>query len=455
MNKSKELLVDLKNESALKEQAFKKEMIDLIITSPPYNVGKEYGSKEEDNLTYEEYLKFSETWLKNCYLWAKKAGRLCLNIPLDKNKNGKNSVYADITVIAKKVGWKYHTTIVWNEGNISKRTAWGSWMSASAPFVISPVEVIVVLYKEEWKKPSLESSDISKWDFMEWTNGLWTFNGENSKKIGHPSPFPRELPKRCIKLFSFIGDKVLDPFAGSGTTLIEAINHQRYALGLEINEKYVKISQERIKRECYSSPEEKFLLNYLRNKGETQRFEKILEKLGINDWNKTYKNQRPSQFIKQIWEKELVNELPNSTRGALFEYLIAYCLSLNEILPFYTQVKVNLVVGAIYDIVLFDEKLSPIVLSIKTSLRERYKQAFLEARVLKDVYSSSKSYLLTLSGSEYKARKKENEQDSSPILDDVIAVDTEEFDNFLEKLKSAEFRKATKQQIITQGKLFE
>jgi DNA modification methylase len=75
----------------------------------------------------------------------------------------------------------------------------------------------------------------------------------------------------------------LDPFAGSGTTLIEAINHQRYALGLEINEKYVKISQERIKRECYSSPEEKFLLNYLRNKGETQRFEKILEKLGIND----------------------------------------------------------------------------------------------------------------------------------------------------------------------------
>jgi hypothetical protein len=124
-------------------------------------------------------------------------------------------------------------------------------------------------------------------------------------------------------------------------------------------------------------------------------------------------------------------------------------------LPFYTQVKINLVVGAIYDIVLFDEKLSPIVLSIKTSLRERYKQAFLEARVLKDVYSSSKSYLLTLSGSEYKARKKENEQDSSPILDDVIAVDTEEFDNFLEKLKSVEFRKATKQQIITQGRLFE
>jgi hypothetical protein len=119
------------------------------------------------------------------------------------------------------------------------------------------------------------------------------------------------------------------------------------------------------------------------------------------------------------------------------------------------QAKINLVDGVIYDVVLFNEKLSPIVLSIKTSLRERYKQAFLEARVLRDVYSSSRSYLLTLNSSEYKTRKKENQQEVSPILDDVIAVDTEEFDKFLEELKDMEFRKSTKQQIITQGKLFE
>lgn len=454
MNK-KQPFYELKNESALDENSITKETIDLTITSPPYNVGKDYGLKEEDNLTYEEYLKFSESWLKNCYLWAKKSGRLCLNIPLDKNKNGKNSVYADITTIAKKVGWKYQTTIIWNEQNISKRTAWGSWMSASAPFVISPVEVIVVLYKEEWKKISLESPDINKWDFMEWTNGLWTFNGENSKKVGHPSPFPRELPKRCIKLFSFVGDVILDPFTGSGTTLIETINHQRKALGLEINQKYIEISHERIKKECYFSAEEKFRYNYLRNKGETEKFEKILGELGINNWKSIYKNQSSSQLIKQIWEKELVKELPNSTRGALFEYLIAYCLNSQKILPFYLQAKINLVDGVIYDIVLFNEKLSPIVLSIKTSLRERYKQAFLEARVLRDVYSSSKSYLLTLNGSEYKTRKRENQQEDSPILDGVIAVDTEEFDKFLEELKNTELRKSTKQQIITQGKLFE
>jgi len=455
MSKKPEQLVDLRNESVLNENVFEKNTIDLIVTSPPYNVGKDYGSKEEDNLTYKEYLKFSETWLKNCYNWAKKTGRLCLNIPLDKNKNGKNSVYVDIAFIAKKVGWKYQTTIIWNEGNISKRTAWGSWMSASAPFVISPVEVIVVLYKEEWKKPSFEPSDISKWDFMEWTNGLWTFNGENSKKVGHPSPFPRELPKRCIKLFSFVGDNVLDPFAGSGTTLIEAINHQRKALGLEVNQKYIEISRERIRRECYFSAEEKFRFNYLRNKGETEKFEKILEELGINDWNTIYKSQSSSRLIKNIWKKEIVKNLPNSTRGTLLEYLIAYCLNSQGILPFYLQAKINLVDGVIYDVVLFNEKLSPIVLSVKTSLRERYKQAFLEARVLRDVYSSSRSYLLTLNSSEYKTRKKENKQEVSPILDDVIAVDTEEFDKFLEELKDMEFRKSTKQQIITQGKLFE
>jgi len=102
-------------------------------------------------------------------------GRFCLNIPLDKNKGGQQSVYADITTIAKRVGWKYHSTIIWNEQNISRRTAWGSWLSASAPYVIAPVETIVILYKNRWKKLSGSGkSDITKEEFMEWTNGVWT-----------------------------------------------------------------------------------------------------------------------------------------------------------------------------------------------------------------------------------------------------------------------------------------
>lgn len=175
-------------------------MLDLIITSPPYNVGIEYGL-DDDTKDYNAYLKWSCKWIKNCYFWLKSGGRFCLNIPLDKNKGGQQSVEADLTQIAKKIGFKYHSSIIWNEGNISRRTAWGSWLNASAPDVIAPVELIVVLYKDEWKKQNKGISTITKDEFMAWTNGLWCFNGESKKRIGHPAPFPRELPKRCIKLF--------------------------------------------------------------------------------------------------------------------------------------------------------------------------------------------------------------------------------------------------------------
>jgi hypothetical protein len=125
--------------------------IDLIVTSPPYNVDIHYNS-HADNLTYREYLDFTQKWIQKCYKLAKDDCRFCLNIPLDKNKGGQQSVGADITKIAKEIGWKYHSTIIWNEGNISRRTAWGSYKSASAPYVIAPVELILVLYKNNWKK---------------------------------------------------------------------------------------------------------------------------------------------------------------------------------------------------------------------------------------------------------------------------------------------------------------
>ena len=225
--------------------------VDLIVTSPPYNVDIQYNS-HEDGASYENYLRFTEQWLDKCYDLARDDGRFCLNIPLDKNKGGQQSVCADITSIAKQVGWQYHSTIVWNEGNISRRTAWGSWMSASAPYVIAPVEVIVVLYKERWKKTSgSRENDITKQEFMDWTNGVWTFNGQSKKGAGgHPAAFPVELPRRCIKLFSFVGDTVLDPFVGSGSTLIAASQNGRKGIGVEIDEDYCDIAVQRLKREA-------------------------------------------------------------------------------------------------------------------------------------------------------------------------------------------------------------
>lgn len=223
--------------------------IDLIITSPPYNVDIKYNS-HNDKVTYEDYRNFSLRWMKRCFRLLKDDGRFCLNIPLDKNKGGQQSVGADLTTIAKKIGFSYHSTIIWNEGNISRRTAWGSWKSASAPYVIAPVELIVVLYKKSWKKISGSGeSDISREEFMNWTNGLWTFNGEKKKKTGHPAPFPVELPLRCTKLFSFVGDTVLDPFMGSGSTLVAAARCNRKSIGIEIDPGYCEIAAKRIEGE--------------------------------------------------------------------------------------------------------------------------------------------------------------------------------------------------------------
>lgn len=234
------------NDDVCQPNLFAKEFIDLIVTSPPYNVGIDYNSND-DSVSYEDYLDFSRQWIKNCYRWSKPHARLLLNIPLDKNKGGHRSVGADLTRIAQDSAWNYHSTIVWNEGNISRRTAWGSWMSASAPFVIAPVELIVVLYKDSWKKRlGSKTSDISREEFMAWTNGMWTFNGESKKRIGHPAPFPRELPYRCIKLFSYIDDVVFDPFLGSGTTLIEAHNNHRIGVGVEIDKSYCELAQSRL-----------------------------------------------------------------------------------------------------------------------------------------------------------------------------------------------------------------
>ena len=235
----------LVNDDVLSTTAVCDESIDLIVTSPPYNVNIEYNT-HLDGDDYPSYLYWTERWLRRCYNWLKADGRMCLNIPLDKNKGGHQSMGSDITKIAKDIGYGYHSTIVWNEGNISRRTAWGSWLSASAPYVIAPVELIVLLYKQSWKKNHRGTSDITKDEFMEWTNGVWTFNGEKKTRVGHPAPFPLELPTRCIKLFSYVGDLVLDPFLGSGTTLVSAHDAQRRGVGIDIDPEYFSLASDRV-----------------------------------------------------------------------------------------------------------------------------------------------------------------------------------------------------------------
>jgi site-specific DNA-methyltransferase (adenine-specific) len=220
--------------------------VHLVVTSPPYSLGVDYGQAGyADDQPYTEYLNWVAKWAAELLQVSAEGGRACINIPLDSNKGGKRAIYADYLRIFQNVGWMYQTSIVWNEQNISRRTAWGSWLSPSAPFVTAPVEMIAVFYKgDSFRRPAKDGlrGDITRDEFLPWTLGLWSFAGANPRRVGHPAPFPEELPRRLIKLYSYPGDLVLDPFVGSGTTMIAARKLGRQSLGVEINPTYCDLT---------------------------------------------------------------------------------------------------------------------------------------------------------------------------------------------------------------------
>ncbi len=222
------------------------ESIDLIVTSPPYNIGITYNT-HKDGMTLTEYKDFTSAWLQKAYSLLHNEGRLCVNVPLDTHYM---SVYAEIVSSAQNIGYNYQSTIIWHDQQISRRTAWGSWLSAVAPQVIAPAELIAVFYKYSWKKTKgSRKSDLTRDEFLEWTNGVWAFPGESKKRVSHPAPFPVELPKRCIKLFSFVGDTVLDPFVGSGSTLVAALQTGRRGVGFDIDPIYCAYAKKRLAKQ--------------------------------------------------------------------------------------------------------------------------------------------------------------------------------------------------------------
>ncbi len=192
----------------------------LIITSPPYNIGIDYGVYD-DNKTYKEYLEFSRQWLAKCYEILKDNGRICINIPIDTGKSGKRSIASDITILAKRAGFKYKGTIIWNKQNTKNKFA----MAFS-----KNIEVILIFYKKDWIPVKKE--------FSEYVNEIWQFAGESPKRVNHPAAFSVELPRRLVKMLSEEGDLVFDPFLGSGTTMVSAKALRRKGIGFEIDRKY-------------------------------------------------------------------------------------------------------------------------------------------------------------------------------------------------------------------------
>ncbi|HEX7906038.1 MAG TPA: site-specific DNA-methyltransferase [Chitinophagaceae bacterium] len=217
--------------------------IHLMITSPPYNVSKEY----DDDLTLQQYLALLENSFKETYRVLVNGGRACINVAnLGRKPYIPLSDYISKIMIA--IGFKMRGEIIWNKAaSSSPSTAWGSWQSAANPTLRDVHEYILIFSKGDYKreKESKENS-ISRDQFIEWTKSIWTMNAESAKRIGHPAPFPEELPFRLIQLYSFKDDIILDPFMGSGTTALSAVKSERKFVGYDINKEYVALAEKRL-----------------------------------------------------------------------------------------------------------------------------------------------------------------------------------------------------------------
>lgn len=219
--------------------------IHLVVTSPPYNVGKEY----DKDLTLDEYLLFLRSVFKEVFRVLVPGGRVCINIA-NIGRKPYIPLHAYIIKDMIDLGFLMRGEIIWNKGSSAgASTAWGSWCSPKNPVLRDIHEYILVFSKGSFSRDLSfqRRSTISRDEFLEFTKSIWTFPAEQAHKIGHPAPFPYELPYRLIQLYTYEGEVVLDPFMGSGQTAIAAIKTNRFFVGYEIKEEYVELTEKRIK----------------------------------------------------------------------------------------------------------------------------------------------------------------------------------------------------------------
>jgi DNA modification methylase len=220
--------------------------VHLMVTSPPYNVGKEY----DEDLTLQEYLRFLRNVWSEILRVLVPGGRACINVA-NLGRKPYIPLHAFIIYDMLDLGFLMRGEIIWNKAaSASVSTAWGSWQSATNPTLRDVHEYILIFTKGTYRRLKADDRDstISKEEFLENTKSVWGFPAESAKKIGHPAPFPVELPRRLIQLYTFSNEVILDPFMGSGQVALAAIDTNRHYIGYEINTKYVELATTRIQQ---------------------------------------------------------------------------------------------------------------------------------------------------------------------------------------------------------------
>ncbi len=239
------------------------ESVHLVVTSPPYWNLKDYGNDDaigQSSSTYEEYLESLYAVFKECVKKLLPDGKLIVNIMpiLLPGKTSKfkrrvtKTVITDLEEFMNSLGNMYfHSLYIWDKRKAVRFSSWGSYPYPPNLLSTYPYEWIIVFSKSGKRsrvsKEIKEASKITHEEFTDWVqNSIWDFQPASAKQEGHPAPFPEELPRRCIRLYSFVGDSVLDPFAGSGTTLKVARELGRNSIGYELNPEYEPIIRAKI-----------------------------------------------------------------------------------------------------------------------------------------------------------------------------------------------------------------
>lgn len=216
--------------------------IHLLVTSPPYNVGKEY----DEDLTLAEYRILLWRVFLEAYRVLVPGGRAAINVA-GVGRKPYIPLQAIVTDMMLQLGFLMRGEIIWQKAlSPGGSCAWGSWCSAKNPTLRDVHEYILVFSKDRLDRPTRGKSTITKEEFLEYTSSVWRFNPESATRVGHPAPFPVELPRRLIKLYTYEGDIVLDPFMGSGTTAVAAKELGRHFIGYDIKQEYIDLAYRRL-----------------------------------------------------------------------------------------------------------------------------------------------------------------------------------------------------------------